>query len=151
MGIRHFSKKRGDNLNDRAETDGRAATVAALYRAFRDRDWDALSVLFAGDAELGVSGRSPLAGTYRGNAAAVDALRRLVDETDDSLRPVRDDTWDVCTSEHHVILIEWLQASRKGRHAQFYIHLVCAVENGEIKRAFANFDSQYDFDELWST
>lgn len=129
--------------------DPRAVTVAELYRALRDRGWDSLPRLFAQDAEFGVSGRSPLAGTYRGRDAIVTAFRRLVDDTDGSLKPVRDDTWDICTSDHHVILIEWLQAARGGRRAQFYIHLICAVENGEIKRAFANFDSQYDFDELW--
>ncbi|MGH9201294.1 MAG: hypothetical protein ACRD2A_08670 [Vicinamibacterales bacterium] len=63
--------------------------------------------------------------------------------------PVREDTWDVCVSDHHVILIEWLQATRKGRTARFYVHLVCALEGGKLKRAFATFDSQYDFDELW--
>jgi ketosteroid isomerase-like protein len=109
-----------------------------------------LSRLFAEDVEFGLSGRSPVAGTYRGRDAAVAAMRRLVDETDDTLGPVRHDTWDICTSEHHVILIEWLRATRKGRRSQFYIHLVCAVDNGEIKRAFATFDSQYEFDELWS-
>jgi ketosteroid isomerase-like protein len=130
--------------------DPRATVVAELYRALRDREWQTLAELLAEDAEFGLSGRSPVAGTYRGRDDIVAAIRRLVDETDGTLGPVRDDTWDICTSEHHVILIEWLQATRQRRRSRFYIHLVCAVEGSEVKRAFANFDSQYDFDELWS-
>lgn len=130
--------------------DPRAQVVAEFYRAFRAREWDALARLFAEDAELGLSGRSPFAGSYRSPEAAVDVLRKLVDETDGTLGPVREDTWDICTSDHHVILVEWLQATRQDRRAQFHVHLVCALEDGKIKRAFATFDNQYDFDGLWS-
>lgn len=130
--------------------DPRTQVVAEFYRAFRTRDWVALARVFAEDAELGLSGRSPFAGSYRSPEAAVDVLRRLVDETDGTIGPVREDTWDICTSDHHVILIEWLQATREGRSARFYVHLVCALEEGKIKRAFANFDDQYEFDGLWA-
>jgi ketosteroid isomerase-like protein len=128
--------------------DRRAEIVAELYRALRARDWDGLAELFANDAEFSLTGRNPHAGSYSGPQPICEALRRLVDDT--SLAPHREDTWDVCTSDHHVIFIEWLQASRKGRRAQFYVHLVCAFEGGLIKRAFANFVDQYEFDGLWS-
>lgn len=130
--------------------DTRAQVVADLYAALKARDWDAMAQLFAADAELGISGRSPVAGTYRSPPEAVGAFRRLVEETDDTFGPVREDTWDICTSDHHVILIEWLQATRNRRTARFHIHLVCALQEGKILRAFASFDSQYAFDELWS-
>ncbi|MGH9890512.1 MAG: nuclear transport factor 2 family protein [bacterium] len=129
--------------------DERVTVVERFYRALRTREWDAIAELFAPDAEFGISGRNPLAGIHRGADGAIDTLRRLIEETDDTLGPVREDTWDVCVSDHHVILIEWLQATRKGRTARFYVHLVCALEDGKLKRAFATFDSQYDFDELW--
>jgi ketosteroid isomerase-like protein len=130
--------------------DERVGTIAELYERFKTRDWSGLRDLFADDAEFGVTGRNPLAGTYRGPAAVVEVLQRLVDETGDTIGPHRDDTWDICTSEHHVIFIEWLRASRAGKTASFYIHLVCALENGKILRAFANFVDQYEFDELWT-
>jgi hypothetical protein len=78
-------------------------------------------------------------------------LRRLVEESDDTFGPVREDTWDISTSDHHAIFIESLKAARNGRTKNFYIHLVCAFDDdGKILRAFAAFDSQYEFDELWS-
>jgi ketosteroid isomerase-like protein len=131
-------------------TDARAKVLEDFYAAFRARDWDAMRTLFAEDAQFGLTGRNPFAGDYRGPEAIVDVLRRLVEDTEGTLGPVRGDTWDVCTSDHHVILIEWLQATRQAREARFYIHLVCAVEDGKLKRAFANFVDQYDFDGLWA-
>lgn len=128
--------------------DERVAVVAELYRALRARDWDAMAKLFTEDAELGLGGRNPLAGSHRGPQAVVGAWRRLAEEAD--IGPVREDTWDICTSEHHVVLIEWLQATLGSRTARFYLHLVCAFEDGRIKRAFADFVDPYGFDELWA-
>ena len=130
--------------------DRRAEAVGEFYRALTSRDWGDLPRLFASDAEFGLAGRNPHAGSYSGPQAICAALRALVEDTDGSLGPIREDTWDVCTSDHHVVFIEWLQASRQGRKAQFYIHLVCAFEGALIKRAFANFVDQYEFDGLWS-
>ncbi len=130
--------------------DPRAELVVEFYRALQSRHWDDVAKLFASDAEFGLTGRNPHAGSYSGPQAICAALRDLVDDTDGSLGPHREDTWDVCTSDHHVVFIEWLQARRQGRKAHFYIHLVCAFEDGLIKRAFANFVDQYDFDGLWS-
>lgn len=129
--------------------DQRAATVAGFYEHFKAREWSRLRQLFADDAEFGLTGRNPLAGVYHGPAAIIETLQRLVEETGDTIRPNREDTWDICVSDHHVILIEWLQATREGRKAQFHVHLVCAFEGTKILRAFASFDSQYDFDDLW--
>jgi ketosteroid isomerase-like protein len=130
--------------------DPRAKVVAEFYRAFKAREWDRVAEPFAEHAELGITGRNPIGGTYRGTAAIVAALRRLVDETEGSIGPVREDTWDICTSDDHVVFLEWLQAVRKDKRARFYIYLVCAFENDRIVRAFAHFDDQYGFDELWS-
>jgi ketosteroid isomerase-like protein len=132
------------------DLDPRADVVAELYRAFKAREWKRVGELFAEDAELAISGRNPIAGTFRGTADLVAALRRLVDDTDGSIGPVREDTWDICASADHVIFLEWLQAARKEKRARFYIYLVCAFENGRIVRAFAHFDDQYEFDELWA-
>ncbi len=134
-----------------APMDQRVETVARLYEQFKARDWNGLHQLFADDAEFGLAGRNPLAGTYRGPDAITYALRRLVEETGDTIGPNRKGTWDICTSDHHVIFIEWLKATRAGKTAQFYIHLTCALDDGKLLRAFANFVDQYDFDELWTS
>ncbi len=130
--------------------DQRVETVASFYERFKARDWTGLRQLFADDAEFGLAGRNPLAGMYHGPDAIVEALQRLVEETGDTIGPNREDTWDICTSEHHVVFIEWLKATRAAKTATFYIHLVCALDDGKLLRAFANFVDQYEFDELWS-
>ncbi|HYZ91992.1 MAG TPA: hypothetical protein VFA34_06305 [Actinomycetota bacterium] len=123
--------------------------LTRFHAALLARDWQTIQGSFATGCELAISGRSPLAGFYKGPTDAVNALRGLADETD--LGTIEDDTHDVCTSDYHAILIDWLRAARNGRTAQFYIHLICAFDGDTILRAFASFDSQYEFDDLWSS
>jgi ketosteroid isomerase-like protein len=127
----------------------RTVIVQRFYDALRARDWDALRGLFAAGAELGMSGRNPLAGGHRGPNAIAGVFREMVDRTGGSLGPVRADTWDICSSDHHVVLFEWFEAARGDRKARFYLYFVCAVEDDRIARMFVHSSEQYDFDAFW--
>jgi ketosteroid isomerase-like protein len=117
--------------------DARVAHISRFYETFVERDWDGMRALFADDAQLGISGRSPFAGEHHGVEAAVGVLRDMVERRDGTLAPVRPDTWDICISDHHVILFEWLRAERQDRKLRAYLYLVHSSE-------------QYEFDEFWS-
>jgi ketosteroid isomerase-like protein len=117
-----------------------------FYLGFRAHDWAAVRACFADGAELGVSGRSSFAGQHGGADAAVHVLRRIVDRSDGTFRPVLDDGWDVCASEHHVIVFDWFRAERDGRELKAYLYFVTAAENGKIARMFVHSSEQYEFD-----
>lgn len=133
-----------------SDGDVREEVAGRFYRALVSRDWDAMRDVFADDAEFGLGGRNPFAGEHRGPDAIVGVLREMVRQSDDTFAPVQADTWDICTSEHHVILLEWFQAQRNGRRLRAYLYFVCAFENGRIARMFAHSSEQYEFDAFWS-
>jgi hypothetical protein len=128
----------------------RAQIVQRFYESFCRRDWDAMQVLFAADAELGFSGRNPFAGEHRGPDAIVNVFRGMVERSNESFGPVRGGTWDICTSDDHVVLLEWFAADLPGRTMRAYLYFTCAVEDGRIARMFVHSSEQYDFDDFWN-
>jgi ketosteroid isomerase-like protein len=126
------------------------ATVGEFYRAWMNRDWDALRAAFAEDVVFEFSGRNPFAGSHRGREAVVAVLRAVVDRTGDSFRAAMPDTWDIAASEHHTILVDLYRVERGGREFRFYLLLLCALEDERIVRMFTYFDDQYGFDEFFS-
>lgn len=133
-----------------SDQDERQEVVGRFYRALVSRDWDVLRDAFADDAEFGMSGRNPFAGEHQGSDAIVGVLQDMVRKSDNTFGPVRADTWDICTSDHHVILLEWFQAQRASRRLRAYLYFVCAVEDGRIVRMFAHSGEQYEFDAFWT-
>ncbi len=132
-------------------TDDRVALARRLYVAFRSADWDAARDCFADDAHLGFAGRSPMAGYFDGGAnVAVSVLRDMVDRSGGTFRPVLDDGWDVCSSDHHVIVFDWFRAERADTELKVYLYFVIAVESGKIARMFVHSSEQYEFDEFFA-
>jgi ketosteroid isomerase-like protein len=130
--------------------DVRRALVKSFFDAFCARDWEAMASLFGDDAQLGMSGRSPFAGEHRGPKAVTSVFRGIVERSGGTFGPVREDTWDICTSDDHVVLLEWFTARRNERELRAYLYFVCAVEKGRIARMFVHSSEQYEFDDFWS-
>jgi ketosteroid isomerase-like protein len=128
----------------------RADVVRSFYLALRASDWERVRACFADDAELGFGGRNPMSGYHKGGDASVAVLRELVERSDGTFRPVLDDGWDVCASEHHVIVFDWFQAQRGNRQLKAYLYFVNAVEEGKIVRMFVHSSEQYEFDEFFA-
>jgi hypothetical protein len=123
-----------------------AGLAKRFYLAFRAHDWDAVGTCFADEAELGLSGRGPMAGNHAGREAAVQVLRQIVDRSDGTFRPALDDGWDVCASEHHLIVFDWFRAERDGRELRAYLYFVIAAQDDVIARMFVHSSEQYEFD-----
>ena len=128
-----------------------AELAQGVYLAFRARDWDTLRTLLADDAELGMSGRNPMAGSHAGADTCVRVLRDIVDRSAGTFRPVLDDGWDVCSSPHHAIVLDWFRAERDGRELKAYLYFVVATDGGKIARIFVHSSEQYEFDAFFGT
>jgi ketosteroid isomerase-like protein len=128
----------------------RVAQIEMFYRAICNREWDTMHALFSQDAELGFSGRSRFAGVYEGPDAITEVFKQLVDATDNTLGPVLDDSWDICVSPHHVVLLEWFGAKRVGRNLNAYLYFVSALEGNRIARMYVHSSEQYEFDEFFA-
>lgn len=119
--------------------------VRELYRAFVSRDFEALGSTLADDVEMGFGGRSRFAGHHRGRDAVIEVFRSLA-----ILRPKLGNGWDVCASEHHGVLMDWLEGKQGSQTFLGYVAFVCAVEDGHIVRLFPYFEDQYAFDTFFA-
>ena len=128
----------------------RVAQIELFYRALLDRDWDTMQAIFAPGAELGFSGRSRFSGVHEGPEAITEIFRQLVDATEGTLGPVLDDSWDICASPYHVVLLEWFGAKRAGKSLNAYLYFVSALEANKIARMYVHSSEQYEFDEVFA-
>ncbi|MEX2393348.1 MAG: hypothetical protein WD826_02595 [Actinomycetota bacterium] len=128
----------------------RIAQIELFYRALCSRDWEMMRAMFSEGSELGFSGRSRFAGIYEGPEAITAVFEQLVDATEGTLGPVLDDSWDICASPHHVVLLEWFGAKRAGRSLNAYLYFVSALEANKIARMYVHSSEQYEFDEFFA-
>jgi ketosteroid isomerase-like protein len=120
-----------------------------FYRAFLAADEAGLAGVVAPDAVLVVRGKTELAGGHRG-PHGIAALRRTIAElTEDTWRPLRDDSHDVTESKWHSVVLDKFLAEREGRRLDSHEAFVLAVEEGRIVRLFHYVHDPDGFAAFW--
>jgi ketosteroid isomerase-like protein len=108
-----------------------------VFVVLRDADPEAAREFLDEGSTWELPGRSSLAGVHTGPEAIVALLARLTE-----LRPIREDAYDVMTSEHHATLTTRLVGNGlDSDHA-----IVVVARDGILDRAFHYLFDAYAFD-----
>jgi ketosteroid isomerase-like protein len=81
----------------------------------------------------------------------IAALRRRIDElTAGTWRPLREDSFDIATSQWHAVLMDRFLAERADRRIDSHEAVIVAVEDGRIVRLFHYLHDPAAFEAFWS-
>ena len=95
-------------------------------------------------------GSQPFAGSHRGKDAIVGIIGRLHALNSGTFRALREDSHDVCVSEHHAVLMDRFLAKRGDRQLDTHLAFVVVTEGGKVTLLLPYFYDQYVWDEFWS-
>jgi ketosteroid isomerase-like protein len=124
--------------------------VERFYRAFLAADGEALAKVVAPEAAWVVRLDTALSGAHVG-PDGIAALRRHIDEvTAGTWRPLREDSFDIATSEWHAVIMDRFLAERGERRLDSHEAVVVAVEAGRITRLFHYLHDPVAFAAFWS-
>lgn len=124
--------------------------VKRFYRAFLAADGEALAKVVAPEAAWVVRLDTALSGAHVG-PDGIAALRRHIDEvTAGTWRPLREDSFDIATSEWHAVIMDRFLAERGERRLDSHEAVVVAVEAGRITRLFHYLHDPVAFAAFWS-
>jgi ketosteroid isomerase-like protein len=124
--------------------------VEHFYRAFLGADREALAEVVAPEASWIVRGDTALSGAHLG-ADGIAALRRQIDElTTGTWRPLREDSFDIATSQWHAVIMDRFLAERGEHRLDSHEAVVVAVEEGLITRLFHYLHDPAAFEAFWS-
>jgi ketosteroid isomerase-like protein len=121
-----------------------------FYRAFLAADERALAEVVSADAVLLVPLGTPISGAHRGPAGIAALRRRIAELTNDTWRPLREDSFDVAASEWHAVVMDRFLAERGERRLDSHELTVVAVENAQIVRLFHYLHDPEAFAAFWS-
>jgi ketosteroid isomerase-like protein len=127
-----------------------ADLVERFYAAFLAGDSDALARVVAPEATWIVRLDTALSGVHAG-PVGIAALRRKIDElTAGTWRPLREDSFDITTSQWHGVVMDRFLAERGERRLDSHEAVVVAVEAGRITRLFHYLHDPAAFEAFWS-
>lgn len=99
------------------------------------------------DLVLHIPGRSPHAGTFRGQDAVLAYYTRLFRDTDGRFTPLGVD--DILASDSHAAsLVRW-KVERNGRELEIDRVVIYRIEDGRIAEIWVRDWDQYAYDELF--
>ena len=102
---------------------------------------------YAEDLTLHIPGRSPHAGTFRGQDAVLAYYTRLFRDTDGAFTPLGVD--DILASDDHAAsLVRW-RVERNGRSIEIDRVVIYRIEGGRIAEIWVRDWDQYAYDELF--
>ena len=121
-----------------------------FYRAFLAADRETLAKFVAPEAAWIVGLDTALSGAHRG-PEGIAALRRQIDElTAGTWRPLREDSFDIATSQWHAVIMDRFLAERGGHRLDSHEAVIVAVEEGSITRLFHYLHDAAAFEAFWS-
>jgi ketosteroid isomerase-like protein len=124
--------------------------VEHFYRAFLAADREALAKLVAPKAAWIVRLDTALSGAHVG-PDGIAALRRQIDElTAGTWRPLREDSFDIATSQWHAVIMDRFLAERGERRLDSHEAVIVAVEEGRITRLFHYLHDPAAYEAFWS-
>jgi ketosteroid isomerase-like protein len=124
--------------------------VEDFYRAFLAGDREAIAKVVAPEAAWVVRLDTALSGAHVG-PAGIAALRRQIDDlTAGTWRPLREDSFDIATSQWHAVIMDRFLAERGERRLDSHEAVVVAVEDGRVTRLFHYLHDPAAFVAFWS-
>ena len=124
--------------------------VEDFYLAFLAADGEALANVVAPEAAWVVRLDTVLSGAHVG-PVGIAALRRQIDElTAGTWRPLREDSFDIATSQWHAVIMDRFLAERGERRLDSHEAIVVAVEDGRVARLFHYLHDPATFAAFWS-
>jgi ketosteroid isomerase-like protein len=124
--------------------------VEDFYRAYLAADGEALANVVAPAAAWVVRLDTALSGAHVG-AVGIAALRRQIDElTAGTWRPLREDSFDIATSQWHAVIMDRFLGERGERRLDSHEAVIVAVEDGRITRLFHYLHDPAAFEAFWS-
>jgi len=125
-----------------------ADLVRGLYRAFAERDTEALEDIIADNAVWHVPGRSRLAGEHRGRPAVLAYFAGLTQRTGGTFRA---ELIDVLASETRAVALARATSRRAPDRSYEGLHcLVLLIDRDQIAEAWVLPADTYVFDEFLS-
>jgi ketosteroid isomerase-like protein len=128
---------------------GNARLADRFYIAWRDADYAALSELLAPDTQWIMTGRSRFSGTAKGPDAIIAMRRQMSALTGGTWRALRDDSYDIVSSEYHTFVTDRYLAERDGKSLDSHEMILVLPEDGRVKTVLHYFLDQYAFDDFW--
>ena len=116
-------------------------------RAFKVGDMETVAKTFADDIVWHVSGRSPLAGRYRGREAVFELFNKFLELTGGTFKP---DLRDVVASDQYEALLSHATAQRGGKTLDADEAVVAKLRDGRIVEVWQVPVDQYAWDKFWS-
>jgi ketosteroid isomerase-like protein len=124
--------------------------VRHFYRAFLAADREALAKVVGSEAAWIVRLDTALSGAHVG-PDGIAALRRQIDElTAGTWRPLREESFDIATSQWHAVIMDRFLAERGERRLDSHEAIIVAVEGGRIGRLFHYLHDPAAFAAFWS-
>jgi ketosteroid isomerase-like protein len=124
--------------------------VQDFYRAFLAADGDTLDEVVAPEAAWIVRLETALSGAHVG-PIGIAALRRQINELSaGTWRPLREDSFDIATSQWHAVIMDRFLAERGDCRLDSHEAVVVAVEEGRITRLFHYLHDPAAFEAFWS-
>jgi ketosteroid isomerase-like protein len=118
------------------------------FDAYISGDLDAVGDTLADDIVWHVSGRSPLAGDYRGKEEVFGFLAQIVQQTGGTFRL---EVHDILANDEHVVALTRTTAERGGKRLDVRGAQVLHVDaEGRATESWFHPDDAYAADEFWS-
>jgi ketosteroid isomerase-like protein len=124
-----------------------AETVRKALMALRSADAATITSIFADDAELVVSGRSPIAAVYDSAEAIAEFAQRRLALSEGTFRTA---IHDVVAKEGHAFAVERHMATRNGRSLEMRTVTLLHVFDGCVEGGIILSSDTYAADEFWS-
>lgn len=129
---------------------GGGSLAERFYRAYLDADLSELEQLVAPDAALVIRAESVLAGQHAGPRALATLRHRIGELTGATWGPLREDSYDVATSDWHAVVMDRYVAERGDRRLDSHEALVLAIEEERIVRLFHYVHDSAAFAAFWT-
>jgi hypothetical protein len=126
--------------------DENEAIIKRYCEAWKKGDIPTLFGLYHDEFVLHYFGRSPLAGEYRGKAAAIGALGKVQKLTNRQLLEIR----DVLASDEHAIVMARERFGRDGKQLEANRIFVYRVRDGKLSECWVYDEDQRAVDEFWN-
>jgi ketosteroid isomerase-like protein len=121
-----------------------------FYLAWRDADYGKLGDLLAPAAQWIMAGNSRFAGATRGRGAIIAMRQEMSDLTGATWHALREDSYDIVSSEFHSFAIDRFLAEREGRKLDSHEAILVLVDGGKVQTLLHYFFDQQHFDAFWS-
>jgi len=124
--------------------------VKDFYDAFLAADRDALAAVVSREAAWTVPLDTAISGVHVGPDGIAALRQQLSELTGNSWRPLREDSFDIATSDWHVVIMDRFLASRDARRLDSHEAVIAAIADGRITRLFHYLHDPDGFAAFWS-